>query len=172
MPYGKTPIACLFARRNRIIAGISKILVLCEASLSSGSMITAKLALDQGKDIFVVPGHPSDYRSQGGNKLIQEGAYLLQNVQDILSTFQLSIDGHKSLENEGILSQKEVDEFKNIPLEAREVFDLLSYTPISIDEIMYSLKGKISLPALNTFLTELEMTGKIITHPNQKISKR
>jgi DNA processing protein len=85
MPPGTEPQAALFPRRNRIISGASRGVVVVEATPRSGSLITARYAADQGRDVFAVPGSPLDPRAQGPNGLIRDGAVLIQSVDDILS---------------------------------------------------------------------------------------
>lgn len=81
---GTSPRAELFPRRNRIIAGVSRAVIVVEAALRSGSLITARLANEQGRDVFAVPGSPLDPRCEGSNKLIKEGAALLTSSRDVL----------------------------------------------------------------------------------------
>lgn len=169
MPFGTPPSSYLFARRNRLIAGLSTALIICEASLNSGSMITAEYALSQGKDIFVVPGHPSDYRSEGGNKLLQDGAYLLQKVEDILSFLgQVYINDVKY--QNSLYHPQKTDEKDLLDLE-KDILDLLSTTPLSIDDIMANILGRITSAELMSTLTKMEFMGHIIFHPNQTISR-
>ncbi|MDR1907746.1 MAG: DNA-processing protein DprA, partial [Holosporales bacterium] len=85
MPIGTAIDATLFPRRNRIIAGLALGVVLIEAAEQSGSLITAKFALENGKDIFAVPGFPADPRSRGCNKLIKQGATLVEGAEDVLA---------------------------------------------------------------------------------------
>lgn len=93
MPPGTEPIAPFFPRRNRIIAGLSRAVVVVEATAKSGSLITASFALDQGREVLALPclalpGSPPEPRAQGPNSLIRDGATLVQSVDDVLSTIQ------------------------------------------------------------------------------------
>ncbi len=88
MIMGSVPKAEHFPRRNRIISGLSRAVVVVEAALRSGSLITARLAAEQGRDVYAVPGSPLDPRSEGTNKLIRQGATLLTSARDILEDIQ------------------------------------------------------------------------------------
>ncbi|MEL7089652.1 MAG: DNA-processing protein DprA, partial [Planctomycetota bacterium] len=83
-PPGLQPQARHFPRRNRIISGLSRAVVVVEAALRSGSLITARTALEQGRDVMAVPGHPFDPRASGSNLLIRDGAILVRNAEDVL----------------------------------------------------------------------------------------
>lgn len=83
-PLAQEPFAQSFPRRNRVISGLSQGVVVVEASLRSGSLITARVAAEQGRDVFAVPGHPMDPRAEGTNSLIRDGAVMVRSAQDIL----------------------------------------------------------------------------------------
>jgi DNA processing protein len=84
MPFGLEPQARHFPRRNRIVSGLSRAVIVVEAATRSGSLITARMALDQGREVMAVPGHPMDARAGGGNLLIRDGATLVRGAEDIL----------------------------------------------------------------------------------------
>lgn len=84
--FGTDPAARLFPARNRIVAGLSHATVVIEAAIRSGSLITARLALDQGREVMAVPGHPMDARASGCNALIRDGAVLVRHSQDVMDT--------------------------------------------------------------------------------------
>ena len=83
-PLGTAPLARHFPRRNRIVAGLSLGVVVVEAALRSGSLITARLALEAGRELFAVPGSPLDPRCRGSNDLIRQGAHLTESAEDVL----------------------------------------------------------------------------------------
>ncbi len=87
-PMGLSPQARHFPRRNRIISGLSRAVVVVEAAVKSGSLMTADMALEQGREVFAVPGHPFDARAAGCNRLIRDGATLLRGPDDVLSVLE------------------------------------------------------------------------------------
>ena len=84
MPFGLHPQARHFPRRNRIVSGLSRAVIVVEAAARSGSLITARIALDQGREVLAVPGHPMDSRSGGANLLIRDGAILIRSAEDVI----------------------------------------------------------------------------------------
>ena len=87
-PWGESPTSRHFPKRNRIVSGLSQAVVVVEASIKSGSLITARMAAEQGRDVFAVPGFPGDPRASGPNSLIRDGAILVSDAQDILNELQ------------------------------------------------------------------------------------
>ncbi len=171
-PCGTKPQARQFPARNKIISGIAKGTVVVEASLKSGSLITAKYALDQGRDVFAVPGSPLDPRSGGGNKLIKEGAKLVQDAEDIIEEVSCT---HFTL-------KENTQDFKNMPLfenfeknigdqdieKSREIItSALSTSPTPIDELVRTCQ--ISIPIVMTILLELELAGRLERHSGNQV---
>lgn len=149
-PFGSQPEPWRFPARNRIISGMSDGLLVCQAPLASGSLITAHYALEQGRDVFAVPGNINDKRNSGSNKLIKDGAALVENAVDIISELGLSI-----YEN---ISSKESNETK-LELDDCEqsIYTFLSYDPMNVDEI--SDKSKLSISEIMANLTLMELKG-------------
>jgi len=158
-PFGVEPKGSLFPRRNRIISGLSQGVIVVEAALKSGSLITARLALEQGRDVFAVPGFPMDPRAQGTNALIQNGATLLQKPSDVLDTLHRRSFRHNpprqdsTIEEETPLTDAQLASLRD------EVMSLLSPTPICIDELRRECH--ISNATLSLVLLELELAGRV-----------
>ncbi len=164
MPLGTAPQGHLFPKRNRIIAGLSSGTVIIEAAKQSGSLITAKCALEYDRDIFVVPGFPLDVKSEGGNNLLKQGAILTLSSQDILDY----IFPYKAIQEELLLDNTSVS-FESEPEEIHEkILNLLSFTPITIDELVSTLG--VSLQKVLPILMELEIENKIVRLSGQRVS--
>ncbi|BBJ31717.1 hypothetical protein RAS_08260 [Rickettsia asiatica] len=138
LPIGSTPLEKHFPQRNRIISGLALGVVVVEASLKSGSLITAKFALEQNREIFAVPGFPLDPRCQGTNKLIREGSYLVESVDDIVANlpqyeeFMKKDDGlFKDFVELGTLNTRYVKEPSQ--KERTAILELLSAVPIDFE---------------------------------------
>ncbi len=168
LPFGTLPMSQNFPQRNRIIAGMSLGVIVVEASVNSGSLITAKFGLDYNRDIFAVPGLPMDPRSKGVNKLIKEGAILIENTEDIISNIsQVEEQINRERVNE------DGDEYKNIQHEVtdtqrQDIIGLLSYNPVDINLIIASTE--VPLPVIQIVLIELELAGRLVRMHGNKIA--
>ncbi|MDP1724596.1 MAG: DNA-processing protein DprA [Alphaproteobacteria bacterium] len=172
-PLGVNPQARHFPRRNRLISGISLGVVIVEAALKSGSLITADFALDQNREVFAIPGSPLDPRAHGTNALIKQGAHLVQNGEDVIEVLKQST--HHKVQESTNDYWKNVDATSNgsptdneVNQAIEELKTLLSFTPNDIDEIMRSL----DLPpkAILTALLALELAGRVVRHTGNKVS--
>lgn len=158
-PFGQAPFAGAFPSRNRIIAGMSHATLVVEASPKSGSLITARLALDYGRELLAVPGSPLDPRAKGCNQLIKNGAHVVEEAADIVQIvnagkLQLHLrEMAPSLFSAGNASESDIARAHAILLEK------LSPTAFSVDE----LAEQCNLPAgiLQAALMELELAGKV-----------
>jgi DNA processing protein len=162
----------LFPRRNRLIAGLSEGVILIEAAVRSGSLITAKNAIEQGKELFVVPGHPTDPRSKGGNALIKQGATLIDSYEEVLEALKMA--GSRAIQPERRQCLEEGDFCE--ALDSGEVESLkeailreLGVVPVAV-ETLFQHQGICSFPDFLSILGELELDGKIKRHANNEIS--
>lgn len=169
-PFGTTPQARHFPARNRIIAGISKGLLVAEASLKSGSLITANYALDYGRDVFAMPGSPLDPRSAGANGLIKNGAILCEKAADITQNIRSQTLACEP-QNEGFspapqqpASESELSKTRGLLLEK------LGAEPVFLDELL--AQCNTSPHILLPLLLELELAGRLERHSGGKVSLR
>lgn len=168
MPPGTQPKAEFFPRRNRLISGMSRGVLVVEAALRSGSLITARLAGEQGRDVLAVPGSPLDPRSAGTNKLIKDGAALVTNAGDILNVisdrpFQLGVSSVQAI--------SEAPSDANIDVDAddrRVVASLLGASSVDIDDVIR--ESGCSAQTVANILLELEIAGKLSRHSGQRVS--
>jgi len=178
LPLGIEPQARHFPRRNRIISGMALGIVVVEAAAKSGSLITARFALEQGREVFAVPGSPLDPRSRGANDLLRNGATLTETA-DIVDQLGPLLHGaplrhHRpAIEHELPLmspspspSPIAVDDDTGIGL----ILEKLSPTPVAVDELVRQCQ--LSAAAVATLLLELELAGRIERHPGNLVSRR
>lgn len=149
---GTSPIANNFPRRNRIISGLSLGTLVVEASIKSGTMITAKLAADQGKEVFAIPSSIHNPLSQGCHQLIKQGAKLVENIQDIVEELSLDLEAPLS-DNNAPIYTKDVDNTPSVLLKC------LSYEAISIDEMVE--KSGLSPQVITQELLLLELANRV-----------
>jgi len=165
MPPGTEPRARHFPYRNRVIAGISAGTVVVEAAPKSGSLITARLAAEAGRDVMAVPGSPLDPRAQGCNQLIRDGATLIQNAADVVEAIRLPTSHVRSAP-----TPYEPAEQLNGHDALQTVEELLGPSPVPVDEIM-RLSGAPS-GAVQMALLELDLAGRLDRHAGNKVSLR
>jgi DNA processing protein len=164
---GTEPKADFFPRRNRIISGMARALIVIEAAVRSGSLITARFAAEQGRDVFAVPGSPLDPRCEGTNRLIRDGATLLlssRDVTELLSGERLPRQMNFLEPEPPPLLPRETD-----PAEARKLLELLSPTPVDTDDLMR--ESGLDAATLSALLLELSLAGCITRHPNGAVSR-
>jgi DNA processing protein len=167
MPPGTEPRARHFPYRNRIIAGLASGTVVIEAAPQSGSLITARLAAEAGREVMAVPGSPLDPRAQGCNQLIRDGATLIQTAADVLESLR-TLDGRLASPSRPFDHQ-----FAAPPIEAEpeirvRIEELLGPSPVPVDEIV-RLSGA-DTGAVQLILLELDLAGRLDRHAGNKVS--
>lgn len=170
MPFGSKPIPSAFPRRNRIISGLSRGTLVVEASQMSGSLITAKEALSQGREVFAIPGSPLDSRASGPNQLIKDGAHLVLSSQDIISTLTMNHSLCFAEPNsEPSLDLTILNSDTTFLNEAREkILSHLSIHQTPIDTLIRETGLKTEV--VNALLFELELAGIIERFVGQRVS--
>ena len=158
---GTEPDSYHFPARNRIISGLARGILVVEAGPKSGSLITARLALEQGRDVFAVPGSIYSYKTKGANQLIRSGAALVESGRDIVEALGISATARP--ERAVVPAADELDN------EARRVYDQLKAEPIHIDRLIC----ETSLPSsqISSALLELELSGYIKQLPGKHFVK-
>jgi DNA processing protein len=181
LPFGSEPQARHFPRRNRIISGMALGVLVVEAAARSGSLITARYALEQGREVFAVPGSPLDPRCRGANDLLRRGATLTETADDVLS--QLG----------PLVRAAPPRPLTPLPLPAEEnwpanwppggagepaddedalnmILESLGPTPVAVDELVRQCQ--LTASAVATLLLELELAGRVERHPGNLVSLR
>ena len=158
-PFGAPPIARSFPRRNRIVSGLSAGVIVVEAAERSGSLITAQCALDQGREVFVVPGSPMDPRYAGSNNLIRQGAILVRDANDIMSVFGKPQSAPQPVEKPR--------ETPNDSVTAK-VLQMLGSVPTAVDELVR--RCQVSAATVAEVLTALELEGRLERHRGNSVS--
>ncbi|MDB5411274.1 MAG: processing protein DprA [Rhodospirillales bacterium] len=181
---GTVPQPRHFPRRNRIISGLSLGILVVEAAARSGSLITARLALEQGREVFAVPGSPLDPRCRGTNDLIRNGATLTETVDDILNqippperqppflpaTEFFAAPPARPAERP-VRTRSEnahVEGGGTVEMERARIIERLGPTPVAVDELVRQCQ--LSPAAVVTILLELELAGRLDRHPGNQVS--
>ena len=179
LPLGSEPQARHFPRRNRIISGMALGVLVVEAAARSGSLITARYALEQGREVFAVPGSPLDPRCRGANDLLRRGATLTETAEDVLSQLgplvraappprPLTPSAEESWPGNwppvGAGEPADDEDALNMILES------LGPTPVAVDELVRQCQ--LTASAVATLLLELELAGRVERHPGNLVSLR
>ena len=174
-PPGTEPRARHFPYRNRIIAGLARGTVVIEAAPRSGSLITARLAAEAGRQVMAIPGSPLDPRSRGCNMLIRDGATLVQSADDILELVRHFDDRAESAaKNTGegasckISIVEEASDLEVSDLDRAPLLNLLSATPVTVDELVR--QSGLSPASVQFALLELELAGRLDRHAGARVS--
>ncbi len=169
-PFGTEPIARHFPRRNRIISGLSLGVLVVEAAAQSGSLITARMALEQNREVFAVPGSPLDPRAGGTNSLLKDGAHVTTSADDILQVLgRLRLRPLRDTGSDFDAGGSDSPAHAEIPDTLREkILEILSPTPISIDEIIRDAQAPVGY--ILTILLELELAGRIERQAGNKVN--
>ena len=210
MPIAWEPRGRDFPRRNRIVSGLALATIVVEAARRSGSLITAKFATEQGREVFAVPGSPLDPRAEGTNDLLRQGATICTRAEDVIDALALMIEGGGRPDNLFARDEPSIDETEDLwdetdvfaepgapgkarPMVMREagadfspraaqaaapppspadtrktIVGLLSPSPISIDELVRSIRRPV--PEIQSALLELELEGALTRHGGNLVS--
>ncbi|MFN7634107.1 MAG: DNA-processing protein DprA, partial [Acetobacteraceae bacterium] len=160
-PLGAAPLDRHFPRRNRVVAGLTLGVVVIEAALRSGTLITARDAADLGRDVFAVPGHPLDPRSAGGNALIKDGAPLVERAADILDALP------------GLAGTAPAALPQPPPRPsatgggADQLLELIGQTPATVDDLVE--RCHLPFSEIQALLADLELEGRVALLPGQRV---
>lgn len=166
MPMGWEPRARDFPRRNRLVSGLSLGVVVVEAAERSGSLITARLAAEQGREVLAVPGSPLDPRAGGTNALIRQGAALVTNTEDVLEVLAPLRDRPPAIIEEDPVEAMEAPEPSD---DARaRLLTLLGPSPLPVDELVILSGARVS--EVQILLLELELAGRLERHRDGSVS--
>jgi DNA processing protein len=163
VPPDSGPDVGMFQARNRIISLLAEGMIIIEAAAKSGTLATARTALDFGCEVMVVPGSPIDPRSFGSNLLIKNGATLVQNYVDVLEVLQFE---NRNIEKEEMVMDTMPEEIE--PNINSKILSLLSEKAVSLDEIACHIN--IPVPKLLCVISELEIMGKVVKHATNEVS--
>lgn len=154
-PMGMTPQARDFPRRNRIVSGLCRAVIVVEAAAKSGSLITARTALDQGRDVMSVPGHPFDARASGSNMLIRDGATLVRSAEDVIAALGQMPEAHPPRSNPQPMQRARPD----IRELHRQILERLGPSPVAEDQLIRDIGGATSV--ISSEIAALELEGLI-----------
>ena len=177
-PAGTEPRALHFPRRNRIISGLSLGVVVVEAAQRSGSLITARCAAEQGREVFAVPGSPLDPRCRGTNGLLRDGAHLVENAEDVAGVLRAlpGLAGAPAravraphFEAETGAPERPAGDGGGPDAARAAVLEMLDPHPVAVDELVR--RCQLSPAVLMTALLELELAGRVLRHPGNRVAR-
>jgi DNA processing protein len=164
MPLGHVPRARDFPRRNRLISGAALGVIVVEAALRSGSLITARIAAEQGREVFAVPGSPLDPRAAGTNDLIKQGATLITEASDVIDAVEPIMGRPIELgepDDDPLASEPD-------PSDRARIVSLLGPTPVLLDDLIRMAEASPAI--VRTVLLELELAGRLERHGGGLVS--
>lgn len=170
MPPGTQPQARHFPRRNRLISGLALGVVVVEAALKSGSLITARFALEQGREVMAVPGSPLDPRARGANDLIRQGARLVESAEEIADILRPMIEPPLAEPGGGEFTKPPMQRPDEAEIDRHRdrVLQLLSPVPTPVDELLR--QAELTPPVLFTILLELELAGRLQRYAGGRVA--
>jgi len=170
MPVGWEPRARDFPRRNRIIAGLALATVVVEAAERSGSLITARMALEQNREVMAVPGSPLDPRAAGANRLLKQGAAIVTEADDVIRILRPIMGEVPAAPQTAPVEVREPVSLSDEPLdrERQQIVEALGPSPMEVDEIV-RLTG-LPVQTVSISLLEMELAGRLERHPGQRVS--
>jgi len=164
VPMGAPPHSHHFPRRNRIISGLSLGVIVTEAAISSGSLITARLAAEQGREVFSVPGFVKENTSRGTNALLKEGAALIECAQDVIDAVLPQLE--RAMRHRLQLSREKHVPGDQLGKEEQRVYDALSYDPLTVDDVIVTTELAVS--TVMASLLSLELRQRVRQLPGQR----
>ena len=167
MPMGLQPQARHFPARNRIISGLAQAVIVVEAAAKSGSLITARNALDQGRDVFAVPGHPFDARAWGCNVLIRDGATLVRGANDVLEAIKTT--EVRTTPDTAAAATAPKNNLRETAALHSEILARLGPSPIAEDQLARDIRANAS--DIAPVLIDLELDGKILRQAGGLLSR-
>mgnify|MGYP000020583937 CR=1 FL=1 len=170
-PMGLQPQARHFPARNRIISGMTQAVIVVEAAARSGSLITARTALDQGRDVMAVPGHPFDARASGCNMLLRDGARLVRSAEDVIEALSPLTEPEASISPElPLVDVPETRSLAEVAALHKRILDRLGPSPVGDDQLIRDLGA--SSKTISPALTDLELEGRIARGAGGVVSLR
>ncbi len=174
-PLGTAPQARHFPRRNRVIAGLSLGVVVVEAALRSGSLITARIAQEEGRELFAVPGSPLDPRCNGTNSLLRDGAHLTETADDVMANLP-DHPRREGLSRDPMFVRGPIPEglaepqiaLETAPAALSAVLQLLGAAPTSVDDLIR--RCQLSAPEVRAALLDLELAGRVQTLSGSRVA--
>ena len=160
-PLGTPPLAANFPRRNRIIAGLAQGTLVIEAALQSGSLITARLSAEQGKDVFAIPGSIHSTQARGCHALIKQGAKLVESAQDVLE--EMKLDGGPALAIDSVAVDDHGERPQTLPDTEHGLLDDLGFDPVGLDALQ--ARSGMDTAQLQAQLMTLELDGLVTRLP-------